>query len=476
MQKLQPGMMIDGFRVEEKCHRGGMATLWRVTDCRITPVAGDLIMKVPYLADPSDPTAIVSFEVEQMILPTLHGPHVPRYIAAGDFDTQPYIVMERIQGESLRQRFEQAPLDPAEVVQIGIRVAHALHALHLQHVVHLDIKPSNILFRADGTAVLVDYGLARHDHLPDLLAEEFRLPMGTGPYIAPEQVLGIRHDPRSDQFALGVLLYHLLTGQRPFGFPTRIHGLKQRLWRDPIPPRQHNPHCPPWLQEILLRCLAVNPAQRYGSAAQLALALQNPEQVTLTALAHKQHRDNWWQVNQRRWQGRWQRLFDQLEPPQAPDGQAPGASTHLSAAPIILVAVDLSQEWRELAIALRLAVNRVFSAAPHARLACVSVLKTQRLGLELGTDAEGNNRHVKRLVELKHWARECAIPAEQMTFHVLEGSDPARVILDYANNNQVDHIVLGARGNHALRRHLGSVSAQVVAEASCTVTVVKNPT
>src|SRR5208283_4234897 len=111
---------------------------------------------------------------------------------------------------------EHAPLPTDEVAAIGARVAEALHDLHQQQVIHHDLKPSNIMFRKDGTAVLIDLGLARHDRLPDLLAEQFRLPMGTGPYISPEQVLHNRTDTRSDLFALGVILYHLATGTRPY--------------------------------------------------------------------------------------------------------------------------------------------------------------------------------------------------------------------------------------------------------------------
>lgn len=475
MQKLHPGMMIDGFEVLERLHRGGMATLWHVKPSHLSTqmrpdLPDDLIMKVPYLSDQSDPTAIVSFEVEQMIMPGLQGPHVPRFVASGAFDKQPYIVMERVAGESLRSRLDHAPLPLDEVIHLGGQIAHALHALHSQQVIHLDIKPSNIVLRADGTAVLVDFGLARHDHLPDLLAEEFRLPLGTGPYIAPEQVLRVRNDPRSDLFALGVLLYHLLTGQRPFGFPTTLRGLRQRLWRDPIPPRAHRPDCPPWLQEVILRCLAVNPLERYSTAAQLAFDLQHPEQVSLSARADKQTRDGFWTVWQRRWHNRWQRILQDLESERQ---QASSASTQLQQAPIMLVAVDLSSEWQALAEALRVNAQRIFNSAPHARLACVTVLKTQRIGLDVPIDKDGHNWHIKKLVQLKDWARALQVPAGQMTFHVLEAPDPASAIIDYAHTNHVDQIILGARGGSNLRRYLGSVSAKVVAEAACTVTVVK---
>lgn len=220
---LAPGTIVDGFRLEERVHRGSMSTLWRVSG----PEAGaPLIMKIPSLREGDDPAAIVGFEVEQMILPTLSGIHVPRFVAAGDFSVQPYLVMERIAGESLRARLSEAPLASQEIASIGARVAAALHDIHGQHVIHLDLKPSNIMFRDNGDAVLIDYGLSRHDSLPDLLAEEFRLPLGTGPYISPEQVFRIRNEPRSDLFALGVLLYFLATGERPFGNPTSLPGLR----------------------------------------------------------------------------------------------------------------------------------------------------------------------------------------------------------------------------------------------------------
>jgi serine/threonine protein kinase len=167
-----------------------------------------------------------------------------------------------------------------EVIEVGARTASALHDLHRQGLVHLDVKPSNIMFRADGTAVLVDFGLSRHDKLPDLLEEEFELPMGTSPYMSPEQVQHVRKDPRSDLFALGVMLYHFTTGQRPFGQPESVRGLRKRLYQDAVPPRQLRADCPPWLQEVILQCLEVRPEARFQSGAQLALALQHPTQVT----------------------------------------------------------------------------------------------------------------------------------------------------------------------------------------------------
>jgi serine/threonine protein kinase len=111
------------------------------------------------------------------------------------------------------------------------------------------------------------YGLSRHDRLPDLLDEQLRLPIGTGPYMSPEQLRFVRNDPRSDLFALGVMLYHFSTGERPFGAPTNVRGLRRRLYTEPVPMRSLRPDCPPWLQEIVLMCLEVQPERRWQSAA-----------------------------------------------------------------------------------------------------------------------------------------------------------------------------------------------------------------
>lgn len=462
MQRLEAGMVIDGFRLDQRLHKGGMAWLWAVS--RVEPVPGEapLLMKIPILGDNDDPTVIVGFEVEQMIMPKLTGIHVPHYIASGDFTGHPYIVMERIAGESLRARFDQAPLPVEEVISIGIRVASALHDLHRQHVIHLDIKPSNIMFRASGEAILIDYGLSRHDKMPDLLAEEFRLPMGTGPYISPEQVLHIRNDPRSDLFALGVLLYHLVTGERPHGHPTSVRGLRRRLYRDPVPPRAINAAIPPWLQEIILRCLEVDPAARHDTAAQLAFELQNPDQVKLTARAEKMARDGMLTVTRR-----WFHAIGMEAMPQQ------SAQQQLARAPIIAVAIDIAHGSEELAESLRIAARRILQTEPGARLACLTVQRTSRIGMDDVVDSQGRNIHVKHLVALKHWARPLNIAPEKITFHVLEAPDAATAIVEYARINDVDHIVIGSRGISALRRYLGSVSSQVVAQAECTVTVVK---
>jgi len=465
---LEPGLVLDGFRLDERLHQGGMANLWAVT--RLEPKAGEdfpLIMKVPRIKGGEDPATIVGFEVEQMLMPALAGPHVPRYVARGDWTRQAYIVMERIEGQSLRPRLEAAPLDLEEVVDIGARVALALQALHRQHVVHLDVKPSNIMFRPSGEAVLVDFGLSRHDHLPDMLEEEFSLPMGTGPYMSPEQVQFVRNDPRSDLFALGVMLYHLATGERPFGQPSSVRGLRRRLYVDPVPPRAINSAIPPWLQEIILHCLEVKAERRYQSAAQLALDLRQPLGVQLTRRAERLQTSS-----SMRTLKRW--FFALGAEPSSRDRPA---GEQLARSPIILAAVDTEYATSALLEQLRETVRRIVQTEPGARLACVSVMKTARIGMDELTDKDGQSLHVKQLIALKHWARPISralhLEDGRLTFHVLEAPDVADAIQEFATKSGADHIVMGARGASALRRYLGSVSAQVVAQSDCTVTVVR---
>ena len=478
-EPLAPGSVIDGWRLDEKLYTGGMAHLWRVSavPSAAGPVAAamqangeplPLIMKVPRIKGGEDPATIVGFEVEQLILPALHGPHVPRFVARGDFGHQPYIVMERIEGPSLRPRLDEAPLPFDDIVEIGVRVATALHDLHRQHLVHLDVKPSNVVFRPDGVAVMVDFGLSHHDRLPDLLEEEFTLPMGTGPYMSPEQVQFVRNDPRSDLFALGVMLYHFTTGQRPFGSPESVRGLRRRLYVDPVPPRVLRTDCPPWLQEVILKCLEVKPEQRWQSAAQLALALQDPSQVPLTSRAQRQ-----------RASGSIERLKRWFHAAGAEPEAVPvdGVARRVAKSPIILAAIDVEHSSPELLEQLRETVRRIVVAEPGARLACVSVMKMARIGMDQLVDAAGQSRHVKQLVDLKHWARpvhlQLDLQEDRLTFHVLEAPDAAAAIIEFATRNQADHIVMGARANSTLRRYLGSISSQVVAQAACTVTVVR---
>jgi eukaryotic-like serine/threonine-protein kinase len=416
------------------------------------------------MSEGEDPAAIVSFEMEQMILPRLSGPHVPGCFGTGDFARQAYVVMERIPGKTLYSRLADLPLAYEEAAAIVGKIALALADLHRQNVIHHDIKPSSIMFRPGGEAVLIDFGLSHHNHLPDLLQEEFRLPYGTAPYMAPERLRGVRDDPRSDLFSLGVLLYFFTTGERPFGESETLRGMRRRLWRDPHPPRKLRPDYPPWLQEIVLRCLEIEPVWRHPTASQLAFEFAHPDQIKLTARSERLKRDPLGTVLRRRFNR-------ELTHPRAKSDLA----AQLASGPIVAVAVDLAEASDALNEALRVTSERILATLPSARLACLNVLKLGRLAIDRTLDEEGNNKHVDRLVTLGHWAQPLRLDENRLSVHVLEAIDPAAAILEFAAVNHVDHIVIGARQNSLVRALLGSVSAKVAAEAPCTVTVVRPP-
>src|SRR5438034_4338775 len=280
MNSLGPGSEVDGFLLGELLHAGSMATIYRLTG-RDGPLP--LIIKVPRLGGGERAVNVIAFEVCRMVLGALaQGPHYPTLVAFGDVETTPYLVMEHVEGVRLNDWVQRAPIAPEEIARLGAALALALHDLHRQDVVHLDLKPTNVLYRASGEAVLIDFGLAHHSHFPDLLAEELRIPLGNWVYMAPEQVLGVRCDPRSDIYALGAILYELATGRLPFGRPRTVAELRRRFYRDPIPPRALVPATPAWLQEVILRCLEVDARERYASAGEVALALATPDQVALT--------------------------------------------------------------------------------------------------------------------------------------------------------------------------------------------------
>jgi eukaryotic-like serine/threonine-protein kinase len=458
---VQPGAVIDGFTIGECVHSGGMATLWSVTR---PDIAVPLLMKIPRVSEGEDPAAIVSFEMEQMILPRLSGPHVPACFGTGDFAHQAYVVIEPIPGNTLYSRLSELPLAYEEARVIVGKIAVALADLHRQNVIHHDIKPSSIMFRPSGEAVLIDFGLSHHNQLPDLLQEEFRLPYGTAPYMAPERLLGVRDDPRSDLFSLGVLLYFFTTGVRPFGEGETMHAMRRRLWRDPHPPRKLRADYPPWLQEVVLRCLEIEPVWRHPTASQLAFELGNPDQIKLTARSERMSRDPISTVWRRRFNGNPTQLRGKSD-----------VAAQLASGPIVAIALDIAEGSGALNEALRVTAKRILATLPSARLSCLNVLKLGRVTIDRTLDEQGNNKHIDRLVALKHWASPLKLDENRLSVHVLEAIDPAAAILEFAEVNHVDHIVIGARQNSLVRTLLGSVSAKVAAEAACTVTVVRPP-
>ncbi len=464
MKLLQPNAQLDGFTIEECIHSGGMAHIYRV---RYTEGARDpgfpLAMKIPRMTAGDGAETIVSFEVEHQIMQGLSGPHVPRFVAAGDLDKVPYLVMEYVHGCTLAHWLETPePPGANEIAQLGAAVAQAVHSLHQQNTVHLDLKPANVLIRPDGSAVLLDFGLSCNALYPDLLAEQLRKAVGSPAWIAPEQVVGVRGDPRSDIFAIGVILYQLATGDLPFGAPQTPGGLRQRLWMDPPPPRKLRPDLPEWLQEIIMRCLEPEAAKRYPSAAHLAFDLRHPEQVSVTELG-RNTKGTGFTAHFKRW----------LKAAGMHYQPSPLPSQQIQEVPIIMVAIPHKDVSDATLYSLRLAVARSLGTRPGARLACVTVISPNQTSSTSETTSE-TSLHRRYLTSLQQWARPLDVPGHQTSFHVLESGDVAQALLNYATGNQVSLIVMGAATHGMkLQRFANTVPIKVAIDAPCTVILVK---
>jgi eukaryotic-like serine/threonine-protein kinase len=461
MTPLGPGSEIDGFRLGEALHVGSMATIYRLVG-RDGPLP--LIIKVPRLGPGERAVNVIAFEVCRMVLGALaQGPHHPTLVAFGDLETSPYLVMEFVEGVRLCDSTGHAPLPPEEVARLGSALALALHDLHRQDVVHLDLKPTNVLYRATGDAVLIDFGLAHHSHYPDLLAEELRYPVGNWVYMAPEQVLGVRCDPRSDIYALGCILYELATGRLPFGKPDTLANLRARMYRDPEPPRAIAPNVPEWLQEIILHCLEVDARNRYASSAAVAFDLANPARVEITERGTRQ-----------RGAGRIQLLRRWLRSKRFVPAPCPPPSTQIGPARIVLVALEPANTDERFFECMRRAARRHIAADEQCRIACATVVPPAAALSGERYEETATGRHIKHLVNLRRWAKPLELPEERVTYHVLESDKPAAALIDYATMNDVDQILMGAPRSGAATRLFPGVAALVMAEAPCSVSVVRS--
>jgi eukaryotic-like serine/threonine-protein kinase len=276
MCSLQPGDRLDHYHIESLAAQSGMASIFRATDLRNGRA---IAIKVPHLEVESDPLFYDRFKREEEIGRKLDHPGVMRVFDDED-RSRVYMVMEWVDGRSLRHILTEQKKLPAErAVRIALGICDALEYVHRNGVVHRDLKPENVMVDSDDRIKLIDFGIAGSVGMRRLTFAKFTRAMGTPDYISPEQVKSKRGDARSDVYALGVMLYEMLTGEVPFRGPNSLAVINDRLLNHPTPPRELDPEISPQLQEIIYRALERNPANRYASAREFAKDLANPDSV-----------------------------------------------------------------------------------------------------------------------------------------------------------------------------------------------------
>nr|BFE63964.1 hypothetical protein GCM10020063_084900 [Dactylosporangium thailandense] len=265
------GRLLNGrYELRSVIGRGGMADVWLAVDGRLErPVA----VKILHGDGGADPSLPERFEREAHTAARLSHPSIVAVYDFGVDDGTPYLVMELVQGHSLADELAAGPLDPRRAAHIAERVCDALEAAHNAGVVHRDVKPANILISGEGEVKVCDFGIASITDRAQTALTAPATVIGTSSYMAPEQVLGEPVDARTDLYALGCVLYTMLTGRPPFIADSPVQTAWQQVHEAAVPVAVLRPGLPPRLAELVGALLAKRAADRPASAAQAGAVL-----------------------------------------------------------------------------------------------------------------------------------------------------------------------------------------------------------
>ncbi|MCW2932888.1 MAG: serine/threonine protein kinase, partial [Actinomycetia bacterium] len=248
---------------------GGMATVWQATDRLLGRQVAVKVLREQYAADPS---FLARFQREARHAASVSDPRIVTVFDCGVDAGAPFIVMELVSGRTLRQVLDQARVLPAgEAVPVAAEMCAALEVAHAAGLVHRDIKPANVLVTSGGQVKILDFGIARMAHSAGLTQTGTLI--GTAEYLSPEQAAGQPAGPPADLYAVGCVLYEMLTGTPPFTADSPAVLVYRHVHEQPVPPSARRPGLPPQVDGLVLRLLAKDPAARPGSAAAARAAL-----------------------------------------------------------------------------------------------------------------------------------------------------------------------------------------------------------
>lgn len=279
---LQIGDQFDQYQIQEHMASGGMSEVYRAYDL---VNHRDVVIKIPDQSMLGDPAQFERFQRELEVMKTLDHPAILKGLGSGKYNRIPYLVTELVQGQSLRQVVETAsPLPPEQAVDIIRKVADGLAYCHANHVIHRDLKPENIFLTAENQPVIMDFGLALTRGSHRVTYSNLSATMGTPDYMAPEQIEGQRGDQRTDVYALGTILFELLSGRTPFSGDNNLAVMAMHL--NGTAPRldRLQPGVPASLAAVVARCLQRDPGKRYQDMNELIAALDHPETADLSLL------------------------------------------------------------------------------------------------------------------------------------------------------------------------------------------------
>jgi serine/threonine-protein kinase len=253
-----------------------MGQVWRARDEQLHRIVALKILPSELAHDPGRRTR---FEQEARVLAALNHPNIVAVYEFGEDNGQTFLVSELVDGESLRALMDRGRVPTRRAIEIGAQIADAMAAAHAAGIVHRDLKPENIMVDADDNIKLIDFGIAGDAAARRLTYAKITTALGSPNYISPEQVKGKRGDGRSDIYAMGIILYEMLTGKVPFTGATPMQVINDRLLNYPTPPSVLEPSISPQLQEVIYRAMERDPANRYPRASEFANDLKHLDQV-----------------------------------------------------------------------------------------------------------------------------------------------------------------------------------------------------